>query len=73
MRPKTAAERLQRQTLGSGGIFKSAAVHVLRLERRLMSTGSAQSCFMYAIVYDIDASTLHIVGQTQNCFEWRCL
>lgn len=39
MRPKTAAERLQRQTLGSGGIFKSAAVDVLRLERRLMSTG----------------------------------
>ncbi|KAL0032721.1 hypothetical protein WJX79_005609 [Trebouxia sp. C0005] len=39
VRPKTAAERLQRQTLGSGGIFKSAAVDVLRLERRLMSTG----------------------------------
>ncbi|KAL3131529.1 hypothetical protein ABBQ38_007832 [Trebouxia sp. C0009 RCD-2024] len=39
VRPKTAAERLQRQPLGSGGIFKSAAVEVLRLERRLMSTG----------------------------------
>ena len=39
VRPKTAAERLQRQPLGSGGIFKSAAVDVLRLERRLMSTG----------------------------------
>ena len=39
VRPKTAAERLQRQTMGSGGIFKSAAVQVLRLERRLMSTG----------------------------------
>ena len=39
VRPKTAAEKLQRQPLGSGGIFKSAAVDVLRLERRLMSTG----------------------------------
>lgn len=39
VRPKTAAERLQRQTVGSGGIFKSAAVQVLRLEKRLMATG----------------------------------
>lgn len=39
VRPKTAAERSQRQTVGSGGIFKTAAVQVLRLEKRLMATG----------------------------------
>ena len=39
VRPKTAAERAMKQPLGSGGIFKSAAVEVLRQEKRLMSTG----------------------------------
>lgn len=51
VRPKTAAEKLQRQPLGSGGIFKSAAVDVLRLEKRLMSTGQHASpfaCFLYS-------------------------
>lgn len=41
VRPKTAAERSQRQASGSGGIFKTAAVQVLRLERRLMATGES--------------------------------
>ncbi|KAK9840903.1 hypothetical protein WJX84_004171 [Apatococcus fuscideae] len=39
VRPKTPAERMQKALTGSGGIFKSAAVAVLRLEKRLMATG----------------------------------
>ncbi|KAK9829683.1 hypothetical protein WJX72_007316 [[Myrmecia] bisecta] len=39
VRPKTPAERMQKLITGSGGIFKSAAVAVLRQEKRLMSTG----------------------------------
>jgi hypothetical protein len=40
VRPKTAAERAQKALTGSGGIFKGAAVQVLRAEKRLMSTGA---------------------------------
>lgn len=44
MESKTSLGRGVRPLQGGGGIFKSAAVAVLREERRLMTTGEITKC-----------------------------
>jgi hypothetical protein len=42
--PKTTLGQGVKMLKGGGGIFKSAAVAVLRLERKLMTTGDITKC-----------------------------